>query len=64
MLVAGGVAVEKLRGDWVVELARLSAGECFGQIGLIDAHLRSTSVRAKNSAMAMLSGETRPTSLI
>jgi CRP-like cAMP-binding protein len=37
----------------VVNLANLSAGECFGEMGLVGAHLRSASVRAKSSAMAL-----------
>jgi CRP-like cAMP-binding protein len=53
VLVAGDVVVEKLRGDMVVNLANLSAGECFGEMGLVGAHLRSASVRAKSSAMAL-----------
>ncbi len=53
VLVAGEVVVEKLRGDRVVDLAHLSAGECFGEMGLVGAHLRTASVRAKSNAMAL-----------
>jgi CRP/FNR family cyclic AMP-dependent transcriptional regulator len=53
VLVAGDVVIEKLRGDRVVDLAHLNAGECFGEMGLVGAHLRTATVRARHAAMAL-----------
>lgn len=53
VLVGGEVAIEKLRGDRVIDLAHLSAGECFGEMGLVGAHLRTATVRAVGNAMAL-----------
>jgi CRP-like cAMP-binding protein len=53
VLIAGEVLVEKLRNGLVVELARLSAGHCFGEMALVGNHLRSATVRATRDAMTM-----------
>ena len=45
VLIAGEMVVEKTRGDRVVTLAKLSAGECFGEMALVGGHLRSASGR-------------------
>lgn len=53
VLIAGDVVVEKQHGESVVELARLSAGECFGEMALVGKHLRTASVRALHSAVTL-----------
>ena len=53
ILIAGEVVVEKARGDRVVTLARLSAGECFGEMALVGGHLRSATVRATRDSATM-----------
>jgi len=37
----------------MVELARLSAGHCFGEMALVGNHMRSATVRATREAMTM-----------
>ena len=53
VLIAGEVVIEKARGDRVVTLAKLSAGECFGEMALVGNHLRSASVRATRDSATM-----------
>jgi CRP-like cAMP-binding protein len=53
VLIAGEVVVEKVRGGQVVQLARLSAGECFGEMALVGNHLRSATVRAVKDSATM-----------
>lgn len=53
VLVAGEVLVEKLTRGRPVELARLSAGHCFGEMALVGNHLRSATVRATRDAVTM-----------
>ena len=53
VLIAGEVLVEKLRNGQVVELARLNAGHCFGEMALVGNHLRSATVRATRDAVTM-----------
>lgn len=53
VLIAGEVLVEKIRNGKVVELVRLSAGHCFGEMALVGNHLRSATVRATRDAMTM-----------
>ena len=53
VLIAGEVVVEKSRGDRVVTLAKLSAGECFGEMALVGGHLRSATVRAARDGATM-----------
>lgn len=53
VLIDGEVIVEKLRNDRVVELARLGAGNCFGEMALVGNHLRSATVRATRDAVTM-----------
>jgi CRP-like cAMP-binding protein len=53
VLIAGEVVVEKKRGDTTVELARLSAGECFGEMALAGNHLRSATVRALSNSVTL-----------
>jgi len=53
VLISGEVVVEKTKGDQVVQLARLSAGECFGEMALVRNHLRSATVRALSNATTM-----------
>jgi CRP/FNR family transcriptional regulator, cyclic AMP receptor protein len=53
VLIAGEVQVEKARGNQVVELARLAAGDCFGEMALVGSHTRSATVRATRDSMAM-----------
>jgi CRP-like cAMP-binding protein len=53
VLIAGEVVVEKIRSGHAVELARLTAGECFGEMALVGNHLRSATVTALRSAITM-----------
>ena len=53
VLITGVVLVEKIRNDKVVELARLGAGSCFGEMALVGNHLRSATVRAVKDTMTM-----------
>ena len=53
VLIAGEVVIEKKRGDRVVTLATLSAGECFGEMALVGGHLRSATVRASRDSATM-----------
>jgi CRP-like cAMP-binding protein len=53
VLIAGDVVVEKNRGGRAIELARLNAGECFGEMALVGNHLRSATVRALHNAVTM-----------
>jgi CRP/FNR family cyclic AMP-dependent transcriptional regulator len=53
VLVAGEVVVEKIKHGQVLELARLGAGECFGEMALVSKHLRSATVRALSNAATM-----------
>ena len=53
VVVAGEVTVEKQRNGRVVELARLAAGECFGEMALVGNHVRSATVRALSDVTTM-----------
>lgn len=53
VLIAGEVLVEKTSGGKTVELARLSAGNCFGEMALVGNHLRSATVRAVDDVVTM-----------
>ena len=53
ILVAGVVVIEKTKNGQVLELARLGAGECFGEMALVGNHLRSATVRALQNAATM-----------
>ena len=53
VLISGDVAVEKVRDGKVVELARLGAGECFGEMALVGNDVRSATVRALSDAVTM-----------
>ncbi len=53
VLIAGEVVVEKLREGRSVELKRLGAGECFGEMALVGNDLRSATVRAPGDGVAM-----------
>lgn len=53
VLIAGEVRVEKLRNGQVVELARLSAGQCVGEMALVSKQLRSATVRALRDTVTM-----------
>lgn len=53
VLISGEVVVEKNRGDRVVTLAKLTAGECFGEMALVGNHLRTASVRALRDSVTM-----------
>jgi CRP/FNR family transcriptional regulator, cyclic AMP receptor protein len=53
VLVAGEVLVEKLGNGQPVTLARLTAGDCFGEMALVGSHVRSATVRASRDAVTM-----------
>lgn len=53
VLIAGEVVIEKMRGDQAVELARLSAGECFGEMALVGNHVRTATVRALRDSVTL-----------
>jgi CRP-like cAMP-binding protein len=53
VLIAGEVAIEKLRDGKAVELARLGPGECFGEMALVGNDLRSATIRALGHVVAM-----------
>jgi len=53
VLIAGEVLVEKDRKGQAIELARLSAGHCFGEMALVGRQLRSATVRATRDAVTM-----------
>ncbi len=53
VLVTGDVRVEKARNGKVIELARLSAGSCFGEMALVGCHVRSATVRATRDSVTM-----------
>jgi CRP-like cAMP-binding protein len=53
VLLAGEVAVEKLRDGKPVELKRLGPGECFGEMALVGNDVRSATVRARSAVVAM-----------
>jgi CRP-like cAMP-binding protein len=53
ILIAGEVVVEKTKNGQVVTLARLAAGECFGEMALVRNHIRSATVRAASNAATM-----------
>jgi CRP/FNR family cyclic AMP-dependent transcriptional regulator len=53
VLIAGTVVVEKMRNDKVIELARLGAGNCFGEMALVGSHMRSATVRALGDVVTM-----------
>ena len=47
------LSLEKLRGDRVVTLAKISAGECFGEMALVGNPLRTATVRALRDSVTM-----------
>jgi CRP-like cAMP-binding protein len=51
VLIAGEVVIEKNRGDRTVTLARIGAGECFGEMALVGNHLRTATVRALRDSL-------------
>jgi CRP-like cAMP-binding protein len=53
VLISGEIAIEKQRGDRVVTLAKLSAGECFGEMALVGNPLRTATVRALRDSVTM-----------
>lgn len=53
VLMSGEVLVEKFRNGRVVELARLKAGHCFGEMALVGKQVRSATVRATRDVVAM-----------
>jgi CRP-like cAMP-binding protein len=53
VLISGEVTVEKRRDGKVVSLAKLGAGECFGEMALVGNEVRSATVRALSDMVAM-----------
>lgn len=53
VLISGEVRVEKISQKQSVELARLGAGHCFGEMSLVGRHLRSATVRALQNCVLM-----------
>jgi len=53
VVITGEVAVEKIRNGKVAVLARLSSGECFGEMALVGSHVRSATVRALRDTVTM-----------
>ena len=53
VLVAGEVLVEKLSNGRTVTLARLTSGDCFGEMALVGNHVRSATVRVTRDAVTM-----------
>lgn len=53
VLESGTVVIERSWEDEVVELNRLHAGDCFGEMTLIDFRPRSASVKAYNDCVAI-----------
>jgi CRP/FNR family cyclic AMP-dependent transcriptional regulator len=53
VLITGEVMVEKNRGGLAVPLAKLTVGECFGEMALVGGHLRSATVRATRDSATM-----------
>jgi CRP-like cAMP-binding protein len=53
MLISGEVRVEKSSKGRAIELARLGAGHCFGEMALVGKNLRSATVRAQDDCVTM-----------
>ena len=53
IVIAGEVVVEKTKNGQVVTLAKLGAGECFGEMALVGNLLRSATVRALRDSVTM-----------
>lgn len=53
VLISGEVVVEKFRHGQSVELARLVAGHCFGEMALVGRPVRTACVRATRDAMTL-----------
>lgn len=53
VLIAGEVAVEKLHEGKAVQLKRLGAGECLGEMALVGNDLRTATVRALGDTVAI-----------
>lgn len=53
VLISGEVVVEKFRHGQAVELARLAAGHCFGEMALVGRPVRTACVRATRDAMTL-----------
>jgi CRP/FNR family cyclic AMP-dependent transcriptional regulator len=53
VLISGEIVIEKQRGDRVVTLAKISAGDCFGEMALVGNPLRTATVRALRDSVTM-----------
>ena len=53
VLISGEVRVEKSSQGRAVELAKLGAGHCFGEMALVGKNLRSATVRAVQDCVTM-----------
>ncbi|MCR9295560.1 MAG: cyclic nucleotide-binding domain-containing protein [bacterium] len=53
ILRSGNVAIERLWQEQVIPLGELHAGDCFGEMSLIDLMPRSASVRAAMDCLAL-----------
>ncbi|MDO8773677.1 MAG: cyclic nucleotide-binding domain-containing protein [Burkholderiaceae bacterium] len=53
VLISGEIVIEKQRGDRVVTLAKINAGECFGEMALVGNPLRTATVRALRDSVTM-----------